>query len=114
MLASAAVVAIVASGAVGGSMMSASTPAIAAAVDTSRLQTSGLPSFATVVDRVKPAVVSVKVNIEEAASHSDDLSDQMNNLPPDVQQFFKRRGEQDGRLPANRKAVTASRSVRAS
>src|ERR1700677_3224248 len=64
MLASAAVVAIVASGAVGGSMMSASTPAIAAAVDTSGLQTSGLPSFATVVDRVKPAVVSVKVNIE--------------------------------------------------
>jgi serine protease Do len=45
---------------------------------------------------VKPAVVSVKVNVEEAASHSDDLSDQMNNLPPDVQQFFKHRGEQDG------------------
>ena len=90
MLASAAVVAIVASGAVGGSMMSASTPAIAAAVDTSDLQTSVMPSFATVVDRVKPAVVSVKVNIEEAASHSDDLSGQMDNLPPDVQQFFKR------------------------
>jgi serine protease Do len=96
MLASAAVLAIVASGAVGGSIMSASTPAIAAAVDTSNLQTSDLPSFASVVDRVKPAVVSVKVNIEEAASHSDDLSDQLDNLPPDVQQFFKHHGEQDG------------------
>ena len=68
LLASAAAVAITASLAVGGSIMSASTPSIAAAVDTSNLQTSSQPSFAMVVDRVKPAVVSVKVNIEEVAS----------------------------------------------
>ena len=104
MLASAAVVAIVASGAVGGSIMSASAPAIAAAVDASHLQTSGLPSFATVVDLVKPAVVSVKVNIEEAASYSDDRSDQMDNVPPDVQRFFKRHGEQDGRTPGQQES----------
>ena len=94
MLASAAVVAIIASGAIGGSMLSASTTAHAVAVDTSGLQTSAMPSFANVVDRVKPAVVAVKVNIEDAAVHSDDLSGQMDNLPPDVQQFFKRFGGQ--------------------
>ena len=102
LLASAAAVAITASLAVGGTMMSASTPSIAAAVDTSSLQTLGQPSFATVVDRVKPAVVSVKVNIEEVASHSDDLSGGMDNLPPDVQQFFNRHGDKDRGAPDRR------------
>jgi len=96
MLASAAVVAIIASGAIGGSMLSASTSAVAGAVNTADLQTSALPSFATVVERVKPAVVAVKVNIENAAATSDDLSGQMDNLPPDVQQFFKRFGGREG------------------
>jgi serine protease Do len=94
MLASAAVVAIIASGAIGGSMLSASTSAVAGAVNTADLQTSAMPSFATVVERVKPAVVAVKVNIEDAAASSDDLSGQMDNLPPNVQQFFKRFGGQ--------------------
>jgi serine protease Do len=92
MLASAAVVAIIASGAIGGSMLS--TSAVAGAVNTADLQTSAMPSFAPVVARVKPAVVAVKVNIEDAAATSDDLSGQMDNLPPDVQQFFKRFGGQ--------------------
>ena len=98
LLTSAAAVSIVASLAVGGSMMSASTPSIAAAIDTATLPTSGLPSFAPLVDRVKPAVVSVKVNIEDAASQSDD---QMDSIPPDAQQFFKRHGEQDGGAPGH-------------
>ena len=99
MLASAAVVALIASGAIGGMVMSASAPASAAAVVTSDLQAQSLPSFATVVERVKPAVVSVKVNIENAAASSDDLSGQMDNLPPQVQQFFKRFGDQNGMAP---------------
>ena len=94
MMASAAVVAIIASGAIGGSMLSASTSAVAGAVNTSDLQTSAMPSFATVVDRVKPAVVAVKVNIENAAATSEDLSGQMENLPPDVQRFFRGFGGQ--------------------
>jgi serine protease Do len=49
-----------------------------------------------VVERVKPAVVAVKVNIEDAAASSDDLSGQMDNLPPEVQQFFKRFGGTNG------------------
>ncbi len=100
MLASAAVVALIASGAIGGMVMSASAPASAAAVVTSDLQSQSLPSFATVVERVKPAVVSVKVNIENAAASSDDLSGQMDNLPPQIQQFFKRFGDQNGMAPS--------------
>jgi serine protease Do len=85
MLASAAVVALVASGAIGGMVMSASAPASAAAVVTSDLQSQSLPSFATVVERVKPAVVSVKVDIVNAAASGEDLSGQMDNLPPQIQ-----------------------------
>ena len=96
MLASAAVVALIASGAIGGTVMSVSAPASAAAVVTSDLQSQSLPSFAKVVERVKPAVVSVKVKIENAAASSDDLSGQMDNLPPQIQQFFKRFGDQNG------------------
>jgi serine protease Do len=91
-LASAAVVAIVASAAVGGGIISASAPATAAAVVTSDLAAQGMPSFATVVDRVKPAVVSVKVKIENAADRSGDLSGQMDNMPPKIQEFFKHFG----------------------
>jgi hypothetical protein len=46
MLASAAVVALIAFGAIGGTVMSASAPASAAAVVTSDLQSQSLPSFA--------------------------------------------------------------------
>ena len=99
MLASAAVVALIASGAIGGMVMSAPAPASAAAVVTADLQSQSLPSFATVVERVKPAVVSVKVKIENAAARSDDLSGQMDNLPPEVQQFFKRFGDRNGMAP---------------
>jgi len=45
------------------------------------------------------AVVSVKVNIENPAASSDDLSGQMDNLPPQIQQFFKRFGNQNGMPP---------------
>ena len=83
-LASVAVAALVASVAVGGIEMYASAPANAAAVVTSDLQSQTMPSFANVVERVKPAVVSVKVNIEDASANSGDLSGQMDNLPPQM------------------------------
>jgi serine protease Do len=99
LLASAAVVALVAGGAAGGSMLSSSNPAHANAVNTSDLQTQGMPSFATVVERVKPAVVSVKVNVEEVAANGDDMSGQMGDLPPEAQQFFKQFGMPQGGSP---------------
>jgi serine protease Do len=95
MLASAAIVALMASGAAGGSILSA---AHAGPVATTDLQTSGMPSFATVVERVKPAVVSVKVNIEEIAARGDKYG-QSDNMPPEAQQFFKHHGQQNGEAP---------------
>ena len=92
LLASAAVLALAASGAIGASIVSRSAPAQAAAVVTSDLQAPTTPSFATLVERVQPAVVSVKINIDGASARSDDLSGQMNNLPPEVREFFKRFG----------------------
>ena len=99
MLASAAVVALFASGAIGAFTMSESAPADAAAVDIAGLQSPAPPSFAVLVARVKPAVVSVRVNIENATARSDDLSGQMDNLPPQVREFFKRFGDQNGVMP---------------
>ena len=99
LLASAAVAAFVAAGGIGAMSMSASAPASAAAVDIAGLQPQAIPSFASMVERVKPAVVSVKVNIDNASSRSDDLAGQMDNLPPQVREFFKRFGRQDGAIP---------------
>ena len=59
---------------------------------TSDLQAPTTPSFATLVERVQPAVVSVKIKIEDASAHSDDLSGQMNNLPPEARHFFEQFG----------------------
>ena len=99
LLASAAALALVAS--VGGFVATNTVPARASAVVTSDLQATGLPSFANVVERVKPAVVSVRVKIEnaEAVSDSDDegsMNGQMDNLPPEIQKFFKRFGGNGG------------------
>ena len=99
MLASAAIVALVAAGVLGGGVMSSPNSANAAAVNTSDLQISGMPSFATVVERVRPAVVSVKVNIEEIAARGDDSSGEMDNLPPGAQQFFGHHGQSNGEAP---------------
>ncbi len=96
MLASAAVLAVAASGAVGAMVMSESPPARAAAIDTSGLQSQSLPSFAKVVDRVRPAVVSVRVKIDDAATDSSDASGQFENLPPEIQRFFRQFGDQNG------------------
>ena len=99
LLASAAALALVAS--VGGVVGSQTLPARASAVVTSDLQASGLPSFANVVERVKPAVVSVRVKIENADAVADNDADgqmdgQMDNLPPEIQKFFKRFGGMGG------------------
>ncbi len=91
MLASAGVVAVFAAGAIGASTFTVPM-AQAGAVNTSDLQNAAVPSFANIVERVKPAVVAVKVNIEEVADNSSDSSEQMDNVPPEMQQFLKRFG----------------------
>ena len=65
------------------------SPARAGAIETA--ENAG-PSFADVVARVKPAVVSVKVNVEDASASSNDDGDETDQIPPEMRQFFKRFG----------------------
>jgi serine protease Do len=94
-LASVAVAALGVAGALGGGTFAPTHPAYAAAVSTADLPQSA-PSFAPLIDRVKAAVVSVKVKI--AAEDADveggasSQSGQMDNLPPEIQKFFKQFG----------------------
>jgi serine protease Do len=90
-LASVAVASLAVAGAVGGTAMTGSHVAHAAAVVTADLPQNA-PSFAPLIDRVKAAVVSVRVKIAADDGDSQDLSGQMDNLPPDIQKFFKRFG----------------------
>ena len=71
-------------------------PAYAAAVSTADLPQNA-PSFAPLIDRVKASVVSVKVKIaaEDADAEGKGASSsqgQMDNLPPEIQKFFKQFG----------------------
>ena len=66
---------------------------------------AGPTSFADVVDRVKPAVVSVKVKIETAGMRGNGVADDdedssgnglppgLDNLPPNIQKFFREFGQ---------------------
>ena len=60
-----------------------------------------MPSFAPLIDRVKGAVVSVKVKIVESSATSSDVPVQWDNLPPEIQQFLKRFGQHNGRPNQN-------------
>ncbi|HEY5205311.1 MAG TPA: Do family serine endopeptidase, partial [Roseiarcus sp.] len=67
-------------------------PAYAAAVSTADLPQNA-PSFAPLIDRVKASVVSVKVKIAAEDAEADGASSgQMDNLPPEIQKFFKQFG----------------------
>ncbi len=46
-------------------------------------------SFADIVDKVKPAVVSVRVRVDAPQTSSND-EDGNNNMPPEMERFFKR------------------------
>src|SRR5277367_4411559 len=95
-LASVAVAALGVAGVLGESAFNPTHPAYAAAVSTADLPQNA-PSFAPLIDRVKASVVSVKVKIAatdgdaegEGASSSQG---QMDNLPPEIQKFFKQFG----------------------
>ncbi|WP_292241840.1 trypsin-like peptidase domain-containing protein, partial [Mesorhizobium sp.] len=100
LLAAAASVAI--AGAIGfGAVATGTAPVLAEAV---RVEAPQVPSFADVVERVSPAVVSVRVKakIETTADDGSDLPDAFGNLPddPQLRRFFREFrgfGDQDGR-----------------
>ena len=95
-LASVAVASLGVAGVLGGNALSPTHPAYAAAVSVADLPQNA-PSFAPLIDRVKASVVSVKVKIaaEDAEADGDGASSrqgQMDNLPPEIQKFFKQFG----------------------
>jgi serine protease Do len=95
-LASVAVAALGVAGVLGGNALSPTHPAYAAPVSTADLPQNA-PSFAPLIDRVKASVVSVKVKIaaEDAEGEGEGASSsqgQMDNLPPEIQKFFKQFG----------------------
>jgi serine protease Do len=100
LLAAAASVAI--AGAIGfGAVATGTAPVLAEAV---RVEAPQVPSFADVVERVSPAVVSVRVKakIKTTADDGSDPPDAFGNLPddPQLRRFFREFrgfGDQDGR-----------------
>jgi serine protease Do len=92
-LASVAVAALGVAGALGGNALSPTHPAYAAPVSTADLPQNA-PSFAPLIDRVKASVVSVKVKIaaEDAEGEGEGASSGQDNLPPEIQKFFKQFG----------------------
>jgi serine protease Do len=96
-LASVAAVAIVASGGIGAALYEGQTPAFAQSTQAPITHNVQAPfSFADVVEKVKPAVVSVRVKIANAADEDAGFSSQLDNLPPQMREFFKRFGENRG------------------
>ena len=89
-LASVAVASLAVAGALGGTALNGSHVAQAAAVSTADLPQNA-PSFAPLIDRVKAAVVSVKVKMA-ADDGASDLSGQLDNLPPQIRKFFREFG----------------------
>jgi serine protease Do len=103
-LASVAVLALATAGALGESALSAPQLTKVADVSTPATQPAAqqemIPSFAPLIARVRPAVVSVKVKI----MHEADSDNSFDNLPPEIRKFFQQFGEQNG-VPANPNSI---------
>ncbi|ACL61273.1 Do family serine endopeptidase [Methylobacterium nodulans] len=93
-LASVAAVTLVATGALGTAFLPPSTPVLAQALPQTPITVPEHPpgSFAPIVNRVKPGVVSVKVSLKDGAD-DDDGPGSVQNLPPQLREFFRRFGE---------------------
>lgn len=87
----AAVASLAVVGTVGAGMLATGTAPVLA--DAVRVEAPQVPSFADVVERVSPAVVSVKVKakIQPTADDGSDDKDGFDNLPdnPQLRRFFK-------------------------
>ena len=92
-LASVAAVAIVAAGAAGATLVGGDHPAHAESGPLVLNNAQAPASFADVVDKVKPAVVAVKVRVENVSADEDDTSSHIEQLPPQLREFFRRFGE---------------------
>ncbi len=98
LLASVATVALIASAAFAETSLSSAPSAQPAAVVAGEQVAPGA-SFAPLIDKVKPAVVSVKVSIENADMETDDDQGGSDNVPPQMRKFFHQFGDQNGQAP---------------
>jgi serine protease Do len=90
-LGAAALAALIAGGALESGVVSPSLPAQAEMLSLDK-PVQAAPSFADVVDRVKPAVVSVRVKVENAADRNDSGSSGIPGFGDDdsLREFFRR------------------------
>ena len=100
LVASAAILALVSAGALGEGALTPSPPAQAANLSATAPEQT-LPSFAPLIAKVKPAVVSVRVKIAQDGNSS---ASTLGELPPEIQKFFRQFGEQNG-APANPRSI---------
>ena len=73
-------------------------PAFAQPIQLSGVQTN-LPSFADMVEKVKPAVVSVRVKQKIDAADNDDGPGSLDDLPPGLRRFFENQQAPRGMNP---------------
>ncbi|GJE55735.1 MULTISPECIES: Do family serine endopeptidase [Methylobacterium] len=97
-LASVAAAALVAGGAAGIGSIAPTTQALAQALPKTPIEAPEHPpgSFAGIVNKVKPAVVAVKVKLNDDATDDDDDGPgrpNMQQVPPQLREFFKRFGQ---------------------
>jgi serine protease Do len=101
-LASVAAIAIIASGAIAGAVgfesrtpaFAQSAPAATAAPAQAGVRDQLPATFADVADKVKPAVVAVRVKIEAASADAYSLSSRdLSQLPPQLRELFRRFGQ---------------------
>ena len=93
-----AAAALVAGGAASLGFVEPSSPALAQALPKTPIEAPEHPpgSFAGIVNKVKPAVVAVKVKLEDGADADDDDGPgrpNMQQVPPQLREFFKRFGQ---------------------
>jgi serine protease Do len=85
-----------------------SFPAMAPAITSAQAaETAHIASFADVVAKVKPAVVSVRVKMQDEASNTTGMNnndeDNSRSLPPEIQRFFRQFGMPNGQnMPRQR------------
>ncbi|TFZ58561.1 serine peptidase, partial [Methylorubrum sp. Q1] len=104
--ASVAAAALVAGGAAGFGLTEPTTQAYAQALPKTPIEAPEHPpgSFANVVDKVKPGVVAVKVKLDSNADDDDDSpgGPNMQQVPPQLREFFKRFGQGGPGAPGGR------------
>ncbi len=100
-LASVAIIAILASGAIGTTTVASWTPALAQSATAPAGPQGPVVSFADLVDKVKPAVVAVRVKLENTVSRGSSFSSRdLDQIPPqlrDLFRFFDQNGEPQSR-----------------